>query len=260
MFWGVKAQQWLKRRQASNAAAGSALAPVTKTAATFPRFEALPYELRELVLYFAVDSRADFFLDCEAVTLGFSLQARSPNDLRIVWRNSTGAYVNLLCVSKQFRIETARMLFARFAFYCSGWGYVMKFADKFKVPFRIHNRIRHLVYAPNKARWQSEHRHAVDLVLSGMPMLSSVRLMVTPAVVEKLSYLGSTVTGTEYIVNVAEMFSRVGKVAVVGQSLTDSVEFNMVEDARARLKDERWYWDLKSNYHVGLHSSDEVEL
>lgn len=228
----------------------------------FPLID-LPYELRAKVFHFAVTGTNNFFLDRETAVFGDSLERPEYRRGQLKWRGADGAYVALLCVSRQVRYEAELMLFRQFAFYSSGWGFLMKYSDPSKWANRLpKHKIRHLAYTPHKSRNFREHRLSVDRLLSELPMLCDVRVLVTSLAVQRLTFCGSTKVGTEHIVAVAQRFRSVGKVAVVGQALHVPEERRMVEEARERLKESgvRWYWELKLNYQLFLPASSAAVL
>lgn len=223
----------------------------------------LPYELRAKIFHFAITGANNFFLDREVAVFGESFQTESYRRGHLKWRGANGVYVKLLCLNKQVRWEVELMLFRQFAFYSSGWGYLMKYSDPSKTPNRLpKNKIRHLAYTPHKCRNFREHRMSVEMLLAEIPMLCDVRIMVTPLAVKRLTFCGSSKVGTEHIVAVAQLFRSVGKVAVIGQALNEPEERAMVEEARDRLRKSnvRWYWELDINYQLLFPSATAIRL
>lgn len=226
----------------------------------------LPYELRAKIFHFVLTGFHNFFLDREVAVFGETFDERAAyygRRGRVKWRGATGAYIDLLCTSRQVRYEVELMLFRQFAFYSSGWGYLMKYSDPSKWANRLpKHKIRHLAYTPHKCRNFREHRLSVDSLLAGLPMLTDVRVMVNVLAVRTLAFGGSTMAGTEHIVAVARLFRSVGKVAVVGQALNSPEDRVMVKEAREQLRESGapWYWELGLNYSLVLPAASAEML
>lgn len=209
----------------------------------------LPCEIRSEILCKAISSTKNFWLDREVVNFGESLESIRYIRGRIVWRDSNGVYINLLTTSKQIYDEVQQVLFSRFAFDALGWGYTMRYSDPSKTPNHLpKHRIMHIAYTPYLTKYFREHRQSVDLILSGLPLLSSVRILISWDCAERLVRCGDTRAGSLHIAAVARLFRQVGKVAVVGQSLIDELQKQLVREARKELEDELWYWELDLEY------------
>lgn len=208
----------------------------------------LPFEIRKEIFFLAIASSDNFWLDREVISFGESLQCTKFIRGRIVWRGSNGTLLPLLISNKQIHQEVEELLYSRFAF-DARWGYTMRYSDPSKTPNRLpKHRIKHITYTPDLTRYMREHRESARLIISGLPMLCSVRIMVSWQCTQRLLVCGHTKVGSLHIVSVARLFRETGKVAIIGQSLTGSLERRLVEDAREELKDEPWYWELELDY------------
>jgi hypothetical protein len=108
----------------------------------------------------------------------------------------------------------------------------------------------HIAYTPYFTEYMREHRQGVDLILFGLPLLRSVRILISWACAQRLIICGDTRAGSLHIAAVARLFRQVGKVAVVGQSLMGELQKQLVMEARKELEDEPWYWALNLDYHL----------
>ncbi|EAW21718.1 uncharacterized protein NFIA_068890 [Aspergillus fischeri NRRL 181] len=222
----------------------------------------LPFEIRSEILCRAISSTDNYWLDREVITFGESLKSIYYIRGRTVWRDSNGVYMNLLTTSKQIYDEVQQVLFSRFAFDALGWGYTMRYSDPSKTPNHLpKHRIMHIAYTPYFTEYMREHRQSVDLILSGLPLLSSVRILIPWACAQRLVICGDTRAGSLHIVAVARLFRQVGKVAIVGQSLMGELQKQLVMEARRELEDEPWYWELDLDYHLFMpfHTSSVEE-
>ncbi|GAQ04610.1 hypothetical protein ALT_1931 [Aspergillus lentulus] len=211
----------------------------------------LPFEIRSEILCRAISSTDNYWLDREVITFGESLKSIYYIRGRTVWRDSNGVYMNLLTTSKQIYDEVQQILFSRFAFDALGWGYTMRYSDPSKTPNHLpKHRIMHIAYTPYFTEYMREHRQSVDLILSGLPLLSSVRILISWACAQRLVICGDPRAGSLHIVAVARLFRQIGKVAVVGQSLMGELQKQLVMEARKELEDELWYWELDLDYHL----------
>jgi hypothetical protein len=210
----------------------------------------LPFEIRSEILCRAISSTDNYWLDREVIIFGESLKSTYYIRGRTVWRDSNGVYMNLLTTSKQMFDEAQQVLFSRFAFAALGWGYTLRYSDPSKTPNHLpKHRIMHIAYTPYFTEYMREHHQSVDLILSGLPLLTSVRIMISWACAQRLVICGDTRAGSLHIVAVARLFRQVAKVAVVGQSLMGELQKQLVMEARKELEDETWYWELDLDYH-----------
>lgn len=228
-------------------------------------------EIRREIFYFILGSDDDFFLDKQVINLAPSLQTdpNAPGHGRLLWRRATAdSLISLLVLNRQIHEEVERTLYARFAFSSQSWGIAMRFSDPAKDLTRLpKHHIQHLVYQPRQTEYLAIHQQNATLLLAGLPKLCSVRVMVGWDCAQELIYSGGGSSGSgvrsedgsesdganrragsSHIVAVARLFSAVGKVAVIGQSLGCEAESALVEEARRELQDEKWYWELPSGY------------
>ncbi|EAW09418.1 uncharacterized protein ACLA_036210 [Aspergillus clavatus NRRL 1] len=209
----------------------------------------LPFEILSEILCMAMSSTDNFWLDREVITLGESLKSIKYTRGRIIWRNSNAAYLNLLTTNREIYDEVQRILFSRFAFDALGWGYTMKYSDPSKTPNHLpKHRIMHITYTPYLTDYIREHRQSVKRIISGLPLLSTVRILVSWACAERLVRCKTPNAGSLHITTVTRLFRGIGKVAVVGQSLVGMLQIQMVLSARKELQHEPWYWELDLDY------------
>ncbi|OJJ48562.1 hypothetical protein ASPZODRAFT_140845 [Penicilliopsis zonata CBS 506.65] len=245
----------------------------------------LPPELREAILYLALENTSAYSLDRQVITLGSPMRSNVFIPRRTVWQNSTGQFLRLLLVSKQVNAEVQRMLFNRFAFDTPGWGRLLQRWSRatggrasllsssspslLTISTLPIKQLKHLVYTPHYTERIGEHEISIARVVSLLRSLCDVRILVTWACAQVL--LGKdnqqqgnnqtqidTMKGALHIVRVARLFSPVKKVAVVGQSLATPEEKRMLDEARDMLKEERWYWELPSDYAFSSPSSSSA--
>ena len=211
----------------------------------------LPYETRSQIFFFSICSTDNYWLDREVISLGESLRLVYFIRGRVVWRGSNGVFLRLLLSSRLIYNEVTQMLFSRFAFDARGWGYMLKYSDPSKRPssnYLPKHRIKHIVYTPYRTEYLREHQDSAKRILSSLPMLCTVRIMISWECAQGLVVCGNTKVGTMFLVDVARLFRDVGKVAVVGRSICGALEQSMVMEARQELEDEPWYWDMGLDY------------
>lgn len=225
------------------------------------RLTDLPFEIRRKIFFLAIGSSDNIWLDREAIHLGESLRHIVYYHGHIVWRGSNHSLLALLLVNKQVHDEVDQMLYNRFAFHSGSWGYIMKYSDPSKTPNRLpKHRIKHITYTPYLA-YMREHRVAANRILSGLPLLSSVRILVSWQCLRTFLNIQNEYNScaTRHIVTVARLFQEVGRVAVIGQSLSNSSETKILEEARQALKDEPWYWELGFDYPIFVQFAEHIE-
>ncbi|KAL3413478.1 hypothetical protein V8F44DRAFT_662868 [Aspergillus fumigatus] len=184
----------------------------------------LPFEIRSEILCRATSSTDHYWLDREVIICGELLKLVYYIRGHTVWRDSNDVYMNLLTTSKHIYEEVQQIL------------------ESFKTPNHLpKHRIMHIAYTPYFTEYMREHCQSVNLILSGLPLLSSARILISWACAQRLVICGDTRAGSLYIVAVARLFRQVRRVAVVGQFLLGELQKQLLMEARRELEDEPWY-------------------